>query len=115
VGTPEGLQVVDPVNGVLTRSVGEMQSKNVLAIGFDSTRALWVGTQDGLYKLNPYDGSLLGQVRNLPAGRVLAVAPDVGNKVWVGTSEGLAWVSLTTGRSTVHGGFINPAFFTVRN
>ena len=75
---------------------------------FGADGTVWAGTDRGLIRLKADSGLLLGQVGQLPSQQVLAIAPDVGNKLWVGTYQGLAWVSLTTGLTRPHYGFVEP-------
>jgi ligand-binding sensor domain-containing protein len=100
---------MNPVTGLVFRSVTPMRGRNVTALQFDADSGdLWVGTDQGLFLINPFNGAIKEQITDLPSGNILSLSANTGNKLWVGTSEGLAWVSRNRNEARSHWTFTRP-------
>ena len=117
VGTKNGLQLMDPDQGVFFPEPGEEASPlgeigHVLALMEDRSGHLWVGAVQGLYRISlpagPISSSAMLRVfyengeldltafhasesarEGLFANRVWSIEEDQNGVVWVGTSKGL--------------------------
>jgi diguanylate cyclase (GGDEF)-like protein len=103
VGTRNGLNHYDPVNGEVTRYLPDPASPRGLSAGFvtallpDANGRLWVGTYGGGIDVLPlHDGAArvtrLGTPQGLPDGNVNALLEDSKGQIWASTDNGLAMI-----------------------
>jgi len=103
IGTPNGLDRLDPLSGRVERQPLEkwlpsaQRDRAVTALQQDRRGDLWVGTNMGLLRISPDSPDKVTFYRNhagdpssLPSDRVQAILEDSAHRLWIGTANGLA-------------------------